>query len=297
MADDDNDIRWGLAKRFEFIEWRAYWVGRINRSDLEKQFQISTPQASADFSRYQSAAPGNIEYNATEKSYVVAEDFRPKFLKLSPERFLLQVHALHTEAIQKTDTWFDQIPPVDTTPIIVRGPEAYTLRAILRAIEMRGAIEIYYRSLTRVGNRHICPHALAHDGHRWHVRALSTEHAEYRDYVLGRILSVSAPSECKADPADDIEWDTIIPLKLVAHPQLDALQRATIEHDYRFKDGELVVPIRLALAFYFIKRNNLDLRDGQITPERAQLFLRNYEEVEAALTRAKEESKARIKAR
>ena len=64
----ERDVRWGLARRFEFMEWRAYWTGRVNRRDLEGQFGISTPQASADFREYMEAAPGNIEYDATEKA-------------------------------------------------------------------------------------------------------------------------------------------------------------------------------------------------------------------------------------
>ena len=295
--DEDSDVRWGLGQRFEFIEWRAYWVGRINRKDLEDEFHISTPQASIDFRRYQEAAPGNIEYDATEKSYVATTSFRPKFLELSPQRYLLQLQALSSGAIRKSDTWFDQVPRFDVTPTIVRGPEAYTLRAIIRTIEMGGAIKIQYQSLTRVGVRAICPHALAHDGYRWHVRALSLEHQEYRDYVLGRILSVSDPERCDADPSDDVEWQTVVKLRLVAHPNLKPDEKTTIEHDYRLKAGELPLEMRLALAFYFIKRHNLDLREGQISPERAQLFLQNLEELTAALKEAKEKSKTLVAAR
>jgi predicted DNA-binding transcriptional regulator YafY len=294
---DDNDIRWGLAQRFEFIEWRVYWVGRVNRKDLEDQFQISTPQASADFGRYQAAAPGNIEYDATGKSYVATRDFRPKFLSLSPERYLLQLQALQSGAIRQSDTWFDQMPTADVVPSIVRGPEAYTLRAIVRAIQMGGSIKVNYQSLTSTGIRTICPHALAHDGYRWHVRALSIERSEYRDYVLGRILSVSEPEICNADPSDDVEWRTMATLKLIAHPKLDKNEKETIGRDYKLKDGELAIETRLALAFYFIKRNNLDLRDDQISPKRAQLYLQNYDEIDIASALAKEESKILLEAR
>src|SRR5262249_18352475 len=159
-------------------------------------------------------------------------------------------------------------PPVDIAPVIARGPEAYTLRLILKAINMRGEIDINYLSLTRTGVRTIRPHALAYDGQRWHVRALSLGHGEYRDYVLGRVLSVSEPKKADADSSDDLEWNTVVELKLIAHPELDLLQRSAIEHDYKMKNGELALPIRVALAFYFIKRNNLDLRKGEIPPER-----------------------------
>ena len=293
-----KDVRWGLAQRFEFMEWRAFWVGHVNRKDLEDQFQISTPQASLDFRSYQHAAPGNIEYNATEKTYVVTADFRPKFLTLSPERYLLQLQALNSEAIRKSDTWFDQLPNSDAIPAIARGPEAYTLRAILKTIEMRGAIKVNYHSLTKKEVRLIHPHALAHDGYRWHVRALSVDHQEYRDYVLGRILSVFEPEECGADSSDDIAWNSQIKLIVIAHPELNPDQKATIEHDFRMKNGELEIEMRLALAFYFIKRHNLDLRNpGQIEPARAQLFLRNYTEVVTALEDAKLQSGALVAAR
>lgn len=294
---DETDVRWGVAQRFEFIEWRAYWVGRINRKDLEDQFHISTPQASIDLQGYQKAAPGNIEYDTTDKTYVVTGGFQPKFLKLSPERYLLQLQALKLEAIRKSDTWFDRVPTSDVTPTIVREAQAYTIRPIIKAIETNGAISINYQSLTSTGMRTICPHALAHDGYRWHVRALSLERREYRDYVLGRVLSISEPTSCNADSSDDVEWQTLANLKLVAHPGLDSAQKNTIEHDYRFKDGELVLPMRLALAFYFIKRYNLDLRNGEIPPARAQLFLQNYEEVEKAREEAKKQSMALISAR
>jgi predicted DNA-binding transcriptional regulator YafY len=295
--NDDADLRWGLAQRFEFIEWRVYWNGRVNRKDLEDEFQISTPQASIDFRGYQEAAPGNIEYSATEKSYIASAGFRPKFLKLSPERFLLQLQALRSGAISKSDTWFDRLPNADSTPAIVRGPEAYTLRAIVRAIEMGGVIEINYKSLTRVGVRPICPHALANDGYRWHVRALSLEHQEYRDYVLGRILSVSEPKLCDANPSDDVEWHTIVKLRLTAHPDLRDHEKETIEHDYRLVNHELNLEMRLALAFYFIKRHNLDLRGGEISPQRAQLYLQNFDELTTALARAKQNSKELLAAR
>lgn len=291
---EDNDIRWGIERRFEFIEWRAYWAGKVNRRDLETEFNISTPQASVDLRRYQEATPGNIEYDSTAKTYVAKDGFRPKFLRLSPERFLLQVHAVTAEAIKKSDTWFEEMPPVGIAPVIARGPEAYTLRAILRTISISGEIDINYLSLTSTGVRTIRPHALAYDGQRWHARALSLEHGEYRDYVLGRVLSVSEPRRCSADASDDIEWNSFAELKLVAHPKLNVLQRGTIEHDYKMKNGELVVPMRVALAFYFIRRNNLDLRNGEITPERAQLFLQNFEEVNALLKETREKSSAMV---
>ena len=37
-------MRWGVEKRLEFIEFRLYWEGGINRADITEQFGVSVPQ-------------------------------------------------------------------------------------------------------------------------------------------------------------------------------------------------------------------------------------------------------------
>lgn len=289
---DASAVRWGVAQRFEFIEWRAYWDGRLNRGDLEREFDISTPQASVDLRNYQEAAPGNIEYDSSEKAYVATGDFSPRFLNLSAERYLRQLLSVKIGVADIEDTWFDSLPPLEIAPNIARGPEAYTLRAILKAIRLQQSIKVNYRSLTNARNRVICPHSLANDGYRWHVRAWCTEREEYRDYVLGRILSVFRPEPYEIQLPEDVEWESFTKLVLVPHPDLTEDQKETIARDYKIDNGELALNVRVALSFYFIRRYNLDLRDGQLKPERAQLYLKNYDEIvadcEAARAQAKE---------
>jgi|SRR5580700_10540877 hypothetical protein len=83
-------------------------------------------------------------------------------------------------------------------------------------------------------------------------------------------------------------------LQLIAHPQLNNIQRDAIEHEFRIEHRVLEVRMRLAQVFYFIRRNNLDLRDGQIDPVRAQLYLRNYDEVIRACELANAEGRKRV---
>jgi predicted DNA-binding transcriptional regulator YafY len=75
------------------------------------------------------------------------------------------------------------------------------LRAVLRAICERRALEVLYQSMSRPKplRRAIEPHALAHDGFRWHARSFDREHGEFRDFVLGRLLwaKVGGPAEAK----------------------------------------------------------------------------------------------------
>lgn len=51
-------MRWGVEKRLEFIEFRLFWEGGINRADIMEQFGVSVPQASKDLSLYEQKAPG-----------------------------------------------------------------------------------------------------------------------------------------------------------------------------------------------------------------------------------------------
>lgn len=44
MDNDKSELRWGVAQRLEFIEFRLFWEGRVNRSDLMEQFGLSVNQ-------------------------------------------------------------------------------------------------------------------------------------------------------------------------------------------------------------------------------------------------------------
>ena len=50
------------------------------------------------------------------------------------------------------------------------------------------------------------PHALAHDGFRWHARAFDRETGEFRDFVLGRLSKPGSAAEPRSRAADDAAW-------------------------------------------------------------------------------------------
>lgn len=291
---EKEDVTWGVAQRFEFLEWRIFWVGRVNRSDIEERFGVSTPQASLDLRAYQEVQPGNIEYDATKKAYVPSANFRPYYLRLSADRYLIQLDAILNHAIAPGVTWFGSPPPAAVMPRVARSIEPKTLQAVLRAIERRLELKVEYQSLKSSRERVIVPHSLAFDGYRWHTRAWCVEHNDFRDFVISRFLSATAGNPSKADPTNDIEWTTPVELIVVAHPKLDQAQRATIEHDYGMQNGRLVIQTRAALSYYLIKRLNLDLPDDVVSPERKQIFLTNLAEVDVAVKFAQEATKRRV---
>ena len=290
-----------VQRRFEFIEWKTFWDGGVRRESLEKAFGISTPQASVDLRHYQEIAPRNLDYDKQAKAYVAAPRFVEKLLTLSADRLLLQLRAYLMGALRKEDLWFATLPTVDAVPDIVRTVEPKKLRGLLAAIRQRQQITIEYQSLTNSRRRQIAPHALAFDGHRWHVRALCCENDDFRDFVITRIGELGEAKPADFDPAADHEWNRTIELRLIPHPGLTHSQRQAIECDYGMEAGVRVINIRLALTFYFIKRLNLDLEptlgDGVLSPQRLQIQLENYAEVRQAIETAKTEAAAMVRAR
>lgn len=293
MAENE-DVRWGTAQRYEFIEWRIYWVGRVNRRDIEERFGLSTPQASIILSEYQDAAKDNIVYDKNEKAYLPGENFKPKFLRLSADHYLRQLDAILNATIAPGDTWFGSAPRASVVQTVLRTVEPSILRAILRAIEKTHALQISYQSLTNTRDRFIVPHALGFDGFRWHVRAWCVDRTEFRDFVLSRILSTDSSRPSNIDTTCDAEWNLFTNLKIVAHPKLKDAQKSVIERDFGMTKGERNIKTRVALAYYVIKGLNLDLTDDVIPPERKQICLTNLSEVEKDIQSAKEKSRSLI---
>jgi len=289
MSEKSPSTGRNLVPRLEFIEWRLYWEGHINRSDLEERFGISTPQASVDLRNYREVAGENIEYNATEKRFVVSKSMKPRFLKVSANRLLIQLSALVNGVLKREDMQFSEIPAVDVVPEIVRDVQAEVLRVILNGIRSKSAVTVQYQSFTSSKWRDIAPHALAFDGNRWHARAWCYEHQEFRDFVLTRIKRAGKLKNISFDPEHDLAWHHKIELQLCPHPALNAEQSDAIERDYDMRKGVRKIEMRLALAYYFIKRHNLDL--DTLEPARAQIRLANLAEVEAAIADARERSK------
>lgn len=290
MSDDKRP--WTHQRRMEFIEWKLFWEGMLNRADLEQVFDISTPQASVDLRQYRETAGPNIEYNSSNKAFLPGSHFAPRFLKISADRLLLQLRAWLTGALQDRDLWFKSIPSIDMVPDIARNVDAECLRRILAAIKSRESLNIHYQSLTNSRWREVAPHALAFDGYRWHMRAWACDRSDFRDFVLSRISEIGPSARADYDPTDDVAWNSRITLELHPHVGLTDEQRLAIQRDFDMKDGCREIEVRLSMAYYFIRRMNLDLPD--LPPTRVQISLKNLAAVEQAIVEAREETERRI---
>ena len=281
MAKQTGDLRWSVEQRLEFIEFRLFWQGQVNRSDLIETFQVSVNQASGDLTKYTDLAPGNMVYNVRVRSYERAPGFVPRFFKPDANRYLSSLRAVSAGLIAQTESWLAAPPSHDATPVPVRGVDAVILRAVVEAIGRRQALEVRYQSFSRPDPmwRWIAPHALAFDGFRWHARAWCEVDEGFKDFVLSRMLAARATKATIVDQATDADWSEITTLEIGPHPDLSLPQKAAIALDYGMSDGRLTIEVRKAMLYYALKRLGLDTDVSARRPKDQQIVLLNRDAV------------------
>jgi len=287
MGSASPELRWGVERRLEFIEFRLYWDGGINRSDITGYFGVSVPQASKDLSQYQELAPGNIDYDKSEKRYVATTAFKPKFLQADADQYLSQLRAVTEREAAPDETWLGSIPTADWMPIPHRRVDPVVLRTLLAAIRDRQAVKVFYQSMS---DKHpdpiwriISPHALGSDGFRWHVRAFCSIDRIFKDFLLSRCLKCKPAGEAEAKPEDDVSWHELIELRLKPNPGLSKSQQQVIASDFDMDNNELRLSVRKSLLYYFEKRLRLDVAEALDDPREAPVVIANKAEFEEAL--------------
>lgn len=280
-----GSARWGQDQRLAFIDFRLRWDGRINRSSLTDFFGISVPQASLDIARYTELAPQNLAYDRSSRVYQVTDAFQSVSGESQSQRYLNELLATATGVVAPEASFIGWRPSVDYVPHPGRGADADTLAALLKAIREGMGIKFVYQSMSspEPGTRIVSPHALAHDGFRWHIRAFCHSRREFRDFVLGRILAVESFEPAGNVASEDFEWNTVLTLILAPHPGLTEGKRRVIELDYGMKDGEVTLECRQALLFYTLRQLGLN-SPLATTPEAQQIVLKNQAELSHLLS-------------
>lgn len=279
MENDKVELRWGVEQRLEFIEFRLFWEGHVNRSDLMEQFGVSVNQASTDLNRYIGFAPENMVYDKSARTYVRGPEYSHRFLKPDASRYLAQLRSLADGILDSEDTWIADLPSYDAAPTPARGVNPITLRYVVRAIRCSEAIEVKYQSLSRPEPRWrwIAPHAIGFDGFRWHTRAFCQTDQVFKDFLLSRILETRGVQEADVAPTDDKDWAEQVTLEIGPHPELSETQKSVIALDYDMRDGVAKISVRRALIYYALKRLGLDTDPSARRPQYQQIVLLNRE--------------------
>ena len=279
--DEKPNLRWGVERKLEFIEFRLFWEGSVNRSHIIETFNVSVNQASTDLNRYIALAPDNMNYDKSARAYVRASVFKPLFLRPDASLYLSQVRSVAEGIVEKEDAWIGNLPAFDAAPSPARGIAPVVLRSIVTAIRRHEAIHILYQSMSAPDPewRWIAPHALAFDGFRWHARSYCEKSEDFRDFVISRIIDVLQTRPAALQSIADSAWREIVELEIGPHPELSPNQKRVIELDYGMDDGKATILVRRALLYYALKRLGLDTAPSARRPQDQQIVLLNADDV------------------
>jgi len=279
--DGKPDLRWGVERKLEFIEFRLFWEGHVNRSDIIDTFNVSVNQASTDLNRYLSLAPDNMSYDKSARTYVRTSSFKPLFLKPDASLYLSQVRSLSNGLLDTLEAWIGDIPDFGSVPFPARSVSPTVLRTIVVAIRRHEAVEVCYQSMSspEPQSRWIIPHALGFDGFRWHARAFCEQSGQFKDFVLSRISETKQSRRADARAANDTAWHELVHLEIGPHPALSEGQRRAIELDYGMTGGQVIIPVRRALLYYTLKRLGLDTDPSARRPQDQQIVLLNADKL------------------
>ena len=288
MLESGMALKWGVERRLEFIEFRLFWEGGVNRSDIIDMFDVSVPQASKDLTLYQERAPRNAVYDKSAKRYVAAPDFSPIFLKPDPDGYLSRLRSLAEGLSESTESWIASPPDTDIALTPRRRVDSGALRAVLDAVRDKKSLEVHYQSMSKERAapvwRRMTPHALGYDGFRWHARAYCHIDQKFKDFILSRCLDCRGLGEAEGFPESDELWNSLFQVVLIPNPALTSGRQEVVAQDFAMVDGRVVVPVRRATLYYFSKRLRLDLASGD--PRETPVVVSNREDFDSALSEA-----------
>lgn len=252
MGNWSNKDQWVVRERMLFIERVAWWKGVVNRGDVREVFGISTAQSSADLQAYQEVNPTALFYNFRTRRYEAHERMacvlhEPR-LEEAVRLFLgVDTPLMGMAGRMQLGATVDFIRP------IAREAAGEVQRKVFVALDQRRRLRVKYGSVKsgRVSMREIAPHALGHDGQRWHARAWCFENERFQDFVLSRIKAAEWPGEAFNAPVDEA-WEKTEVIELVPNSQLSEEQRHTIMLDYGMQQGKLRVEVRSAMKEYYL---------------------------------------------
>ncbi|MEN8723148.1 MAG: WYL domain-containing protein [Alphaproteobacteria bacterium] len=280
MAAGDNnkaklaEISQAQKERLFHIDFKLYFLGSVNRSDLVERFGIKEAAASRDFSQYKELSPENLEYDTKVKTYIQRKGFKPLFEYSGSQTLAALLHGFGDDYVSPEHS----LVPAEA-PTELNFPNIDILAAVTRAIHNDIPLEITYLSLSSGSSkREFVPFALVDNGLRWHVRGFDRARERFSDFVINRIASAKLAKNASILPHEtkdaDKQWNRIVDMHIVPHPALKHPEAICLE--YGMDDGLLNVEARAAVAGYLLRKWNVDCtEDHKLAGPDNHLWLKN----------------------
>lgn len=275
-------------QRFATLELLLLWEGILNRSRLSSLLGVGDIRASQLIQEFRDQNPQWLAWNTKSRSYHATHEayVSTNRGRLSSDRTESLSRYLNLVGLPYVTGDMESGGPICAAFPDLSTPSPEIFAALSQSIRLKQSFEITYRSMREPAphKRTISPHHLVRAGRRWHVRAFCSKHQDFRDYALGRIVAVNAlnsPQERTAD--SDAAWNAIVPVRLIAHPDLSHDQEEVIRFEYFDNTSARVVTCRGALVGYFVQDIRVAIDTTKQTPPDYQLAVQNTEEVKAWL--------------
>ena len=266
-------------ERFKIIEIIAYWEGSINASILCNFIGVIPRNATTEIQAYNEVVPIPLEYNASKKIFVPPNQYKPIYI--STEWNLYHEHLVRFAHLYQKGLWHSN--SIDVISSDFNHINSEITRTIHECIKNKTSFKAKYHSMNnpRGLTRTFHPHAIAFNGVRWHMRAYSEEHGEFRDFNLSRISKPSNIGDSNVDSLNDHDWHHFITIKLQPHPSLDIYQKKLVLSDYGHIN-EFKHELRASMVKYFIKFYSISISQND-NPMDKPLSLINKEELQSYL--------------
>lgn len=271
-------------QRLSTLELLLLWEGVLNRSRLANLLGLSDVRASQLILEFRTAHPRWLIWNSKSRSYHVTHDAYTAARGGEKARGCAESLAKYLSLVGIPYVACDAAPtnPICTAFPDLSTPEPQVFAMLSQAIRLNSAVEITYRSMSKpvAHQRTISPHHLVRAGRRWHVRAYCSTRQDFRDYTLGRIVNtIALTSPAERSEKYDTAWNAKVPVRLVAHPDLNQGQEEIIRFEYFNNTSARVVTCRGALVGYFVQDARAATNTKQQRPPEYQLAVANIDEL------------------
>ena len=276
-----DELKWDVRQRLKLLESTLLLSGWVRTQALMETFGISRAQASKDFAVYHALRPKNLTYNKSKKYYEASDDFEPLLLTGKTSELLGVLGAVpHGDG--PVLALAAQVPSVELLRPMDRELDLKVFRAISIAAYNKTKVRLAYQSMNRTEPAELVlsPHTLVFSGFRWHVRAYSDSHGEYRDLVLARVRGLpEVLDEVGVGAERDAAWHEQVRVMITPHHDLPPAQQAIIAEDYGMTEGQSVQTIRAALVPYYLRLMQIEPGREHPDPKVQQIVLLNQDEI------------------
>ncbi len=255
-------LKYAQRERVLFLDKCFTWRGQANRSDLEREFGVSTAQAALDFKEYLKL---NYEtpprYDANKKTYVAGSNFEP---------------LTQTQVISNLNILSPNLDEIASLPQPTKSQDPNVISRIFMALQSGQKIQLNYVSMT-TGDKHpqwLAPTNFFTDGQSVYFRAFSFRHKCFRTYSPVRVhySSTFEKKELENQLESDEEWETKLRIWLKPKDTLSKEQAEAVRKEYAFEGDFLKLETRKPLEFFLDRRWGLDQAHSRLERFKAEII-------------------------